>query len=174
MKPKRSNFARVNGFTLVEALIATVVLAIATVAVAQMLGTSAQQAAAMRHQAKSLELARQLMEEISSKPINDSTGAISLGHESGENSRSQYDQIDDYNGYTDNSDAITMLDGSTVGYEDGVRYYRSVTVQYRNTPSGASTAVPTAPFCVVTVTVGPLGAETVSLTRLFARTSGGY
>lgn len=174
MRFARYNVARVHGFTLVEALIATVVLAVATVAVAQMLGASAQQAANMRHQSMSLELARQLMEEIASKPITDSTGAISLGHETGENSRSQYDQIDDYNGYTDTSDAITMLDGSTVNYGDGVRYYRSVTVRYRNAPSGASTTSASAPFCVVTVTVGPAGGETVTLTRLFARITGGY
>ncbi len=163
-----------NGFTLVEALIATVVLAVATVAIAQMLGTSAQQAVAMRHQATSLELARQLMEEISCRPIEDSTGAISLGNEAGENSRSQYDQIDDYQGYGDTSDAVTMLDGTSVDYGSGLRYRRSVTVEYRAAPAGVATNSATAPFCVVTVTVGPIGGETYSLTRLFARTSGGY
>ncbi len=174
MKSSRSYSPGRNGFTLVEALIASVVLAVATVAIAQMLGTSAQQAAVMRHQSTSLELARQLMEEISSRPIEDSTGAITLGREAGENTRSQYDQIDDYTGYSDTSDAVTMLDGTRVDFGDGVRYRRSVAVQYRATPAGAPTVSPTAPFCVVTVTVGPIGGETYSITRVFARTTGGY
>jgi prepilin-type N-terminal cleavage/methylation domain-containing protein len=169
----RTNFAH-RGFTLIEALIATVVLCIATVGIAQLLGISAQQSVAMRHQSISLELAKQLMEEIASKPVADSTGNISLGHETGENSRSQYDTIDDYNGYTDTTDSITMLDGTTVDLGDGLTYRRSVAVQYRMTPSGASTASASAPFCVVTITVGPDNSETTQLTRLFARTSGGY
>src|SRR5882757_4614392 len=88
---------RAAGFTLVEAMIAVFVLAVGTCGIAQLLGSSAQQAEAMRIHATELELAKQLMDEIAAHPVNDWSGNISLGHETGE-TRATYDQVDDYNG----------------------------------------------------------------------------
>jgi MSHA pilin protein MshD len=160
-----------RGFTLIEALIASFVVAVATVGVGSMLAATSQQSGAMNDSSIGQALARQLMEEIASKPIEDSTGAISLGPESGETSRSQYDQIDDYNGYSDTTSSIQMLDGTTVNLGNGQTYTRSVAVEYRTTASGAASNASTAPFCVVSVTVTAANGVPVKLTRLFARTA---
>ncbi|CAN5401452.1 hypothetical protein BH10PLA1_BH10PLA1_02650 [soil metagenome] len=161
------------GFTLVEALIATFILALATVGIAQLLGASAQQAGAMQDKSVSIELARQLMEEIAAHPVADASGDISLGREAGENSRSQYNQIDDYHLYHDTTSSLTMLDGTVVDLGSGQTYSRDVTVEYRMTPSGLATSSPSAPFCVVTVSVGAANDKPVAIVRLFARTNGG-
>ena len=160
-----------KAFTLIEALIASFVVAVATVGVSSMLAATSQQSGAMNDSSISQALARQLMEEIASKPIEDSTGAISLGHETGETSRALYDQIDDYNGYSDTTSSIQMLDGTTVNLGNGQTYTRSVAVEYRLTPSGAASGSSTAPFCVMTVTVTASNGVPVTLTRLFARTA---
>src|SRR5262245_40863634 len=103
-----------RGFTLVEALIAAFVVAVATVGIGSMLAASSQNSEAMNDSSISQALARQMMEEIASKSLEDSYGSISLGHESGETSRSLYDQIDDYNGYSDTTSSLQMLDGTSV------------------------------------------------------------
>jgi Tfp pilus assembly protein PilV len=162
-----------RAFTLVEALIATFILALATVGIAQMLGASAQQAGSLQDKSISIELARQLMEEIASHSVADASGNISLGHEAGENSRSQYDQIDDYNLYHDTTSSLTMLDGTVVNFGNGQVYSRDVAVEYRMTPSGPATTSSSAPFCVVTVSVAAPNDKPATLVRLFARTSGG-
>ena len=162
-----------RGFTLIEALIASFIVAVATVGIGSMLAASSQSSGAMNDSSISQALARQLMEEIASKTIEDSTGAISLGHESGETSRAAYDQIDDYNGYTDTTDSIQMLDGTTVDLGNGQTYTRAVDVQYRLTPSGAASVSSSAPFCVVTVTVTASDGKPIKLARLFARTTTG-
>jgi type II secretory pathway pseudopilin PulG len=174
MSRAAASTSRAAGFTLIEALIATMILAVATVGIAQLLAASSQQAAAMNRKATSLELAKQLMEEIAAHPVADALGAISLGHEIGETSRSQYDTIDDYHQYTDSTDNLTMFDGTPVDLGDGPTYTRTVWVEYRNTPSGSSTSSSSAPFCAVTVTVTPTNGIPTTLTRLFARTTGGY
>jgi len=164
---------RSTAFTLIEALIATFILTLATVGIAQLLGSSAQQAGAMQDKSISLELAKQLMEEIAAKPVADSAGNISLGHESGENSRGQYDTIDDYHLYRDTTDSLTMIDGTPIDLGDGQVYSRSVAVEYRLVPAGPATTSSAAPFCVVTVTVSSPNAPPATLTRLFARAKGG-
>src|SRR5688572_12916500 len=125
----RRNLARHRAFTLVEALIAAFVVAVATVGVASMLAASSQQSAVMQDSTVSQALARQLMEEIASRPVNDANGNISLGYEVGETGRSLFNTIDDYDGYTDTTDSITMLDGTSVNLGNGKVYARSVDVE---------------------------------------------
>ena len=58
-----------GGFTLVESLIATVILAIAVVGIAGTLAATYQQSKEQTSSAEATQLARQLMEEISAKPF---------------------------------------------------------------------------------------------------------
>jgi MSHA pilin protein MshD len=162
-----------RGFTILEALIASFIVAIATIGVGSMLAASSHQSEATSDASVSQALARQLMEEIAAKPINDQYGKISLGPESGESTRSLFDQIDDYHGYTDSTSAIQMLDGTSIDLGTGMSYTRSVSVQYRETPSGAASMSDEAPFCVVTVTVTASDGKPIKLVRLFARTNKG-
>jgi MSHA pilin protein MshD len=159
-----------RGFTILEALIASFIVAVATIGVGTMLAASSHQSEAMSDASVSQALARQLMEEIASRPIEDLSGRISLGPESGETTRSLFDQIDDYHGHTDTTSGIQMLDGTSIDLGTGLSYTRSVAVQYRNTPSGVASTSEEAPFCVVTVTVTASDGKPVKLARLFART----
>ena len=162
-----------RGFTLLEALIASFIVAVAATGVGSMLAASSQQSQSMNDSSISQALARQLMEEIASHPIENANGAISCGHESGETTRASYDQIDDYCEYADATSSIQMLDGTTIDLGDRQTYTRQVAVQYRQTPSGPLYSGSDAPFCVVTVTVTAEDGKSVKLVRLFARTKAG-
>lgn len=161
-----------RGFTLIEAMVAVFVVAMATAGIASLLAASSQQAAAMRNSSVSQSLARQLMEEIAAKPVNDTSGGIDNGPENGEASRGQFNTVDDYHGYGDTTDSIQMLDGTSIDLGDGEIYTRWVAVEYRLTPGGAASLSNAAPFCVVTVTITDDGGTPVKLVRLFARSNG--
>src|SRR5690349_12721675 len=89
-----------GGFTLAEALLASVVLAVAVLGISQLTGASSQQSEALRQDARAVALARELMEEIASKPFTDPSIAnaneeYQLGPDTGEtSSRSTWDNID--------------------------------------------------------------------------------
>lgn len=161
---------RLAGFTLAEAMIATFILAVATTGIAGLLASSSQQSDAMQSSSVSQELARQMMEEIAAKSVADADGNISLGPEAGENTRSSFDQIDDYDGYTDTTSSIAMLDGTSVDLGEAQTYTRTVEVEYRAAPAGAATSSTDAAFCVVTIDIRRTGAAPATLVRLFART----
>jgi MSHA pilin protein MshD len=169
-----SRCRRDRGFTLAEALIASVVLAAGVIGISSSIGASYQQTKATEHMATSVALARELMEEISSKPFDDPNGASSLGPETGETSRSLYDNVDDYNGYSDTTDStsasvMTNLSGTALSLGDGEIFTRSVTVSYRKTPGGSTTT--SGDFALVTVTVTDPQGRTLTVSRLFARTT---
>ena len=112
-------------------------------------------------------LLRQLMEEISAKPFEDPTDrSLTLGPESGEGDRSQYDNVDDYNGLADSTAALTLLDGTTLNWSGGL-YERSVSVEYRASPS--ATVASSGDFAVVTVTVTTPHGQAISAQRLVCR-----
>src|SRR5688572_24281467 len=100
-----------RGFTLVESLIATVILAIAVIGIAGTLAATYQQSKEQTSSAESTQLARQLMEEISAKPfVLPVTEAVNTpGYAAGNTNRAQYDEISDYHGFTDVSTNIKTL-----------------------------------------------------------------
>src|SRR5436190_12254159 len=101
---RKSQIRAARGFTLAESLIASVVLALAVVSIATGVSASFQQAGLLNESSTALELGRQLLEEIAAKPFVDPRdGSTTLGPESGETSRSLYDNADDYNGFTDST-----------------------------------------------------------------------
>jgi type II secretory pathway pseudopilin PulG len=156
-----------RGFTLIESLLASVVLAAAVIVVCSALAASMEHDAVAQERAVAASLARQLMEEISAKPLVDPIdGLLSLGPPSGQSSRSDFTNIGNYHGYTDQSNGIQMLDGSTVQPGGSRRYTRSVHVEHRLTSSGVPAGA--GRFALVTVTAtGPSG-HVVKLTQLMA------
>jgi Tfp pilus assembly protein PilV len=73
---RRSGRGRRSGFTVVEALLAAVVLAVVFTGLSDELAASGQQTLALQQTATSIGLARELQEEIASKPLaNPSTGS---------------------------------------------------------------------------------------------------
>src|SRR3954469_18399749 len=70
-----------GGFTLAEAMIASVVLAVCVIGISTSIGASYQQDQAVQQMSTSIALSRELMEEISAKPFDDPNGTSALGPE---------------------------------------------------------------------------------------------
>jgi len=158
-----------GGFTLAEAMIASVLLAASVVAIAGTLAASYKQSTVRGNTTTALALGQQLMEEISSKPFEITSGTNNAGWSSGQTNRALYDTIDDYNGYTDLSSSIATADGTTLDLGDGGSYTRSVTVQSNALPSGLTGTA--ADFMLVTVKVTMPHGESTSISQIFTRTS---
>lgn len=157
-----------RGFTLAESLIASVVLAVAIVAIAGTLGASYQQSNARGNTTTALSLAQQLMEEIAAKPIALPAGQTDKpGWPQGQTDRRLYDTIDDYHGYADLSGAIQAADGSTVNLSHGGSYQREVSVQSGAVPAGLTG--PPGDFVMVTITVKTVDGQSHGVSQLFTR-----
>jgi len=149
-----------GGFTLIEAMFASVILAIGVLGISGTLAASYQQTIAMRQTATALSLARQLMEEITAVPDNTAPVATPSS------ARDTFTSVGQYNGYTDTSTALSTLSGSTVDATDSQAFTRSVTV----TSAGAGypsidTSSPQSDFDLVTVTVTAPDGQSVQLQR---------
>jgi Tfp pilus assembly protein PilV len=160
-----------GGYTLAESLIASVVLAIAIVAISGTLAASYQQNTTRGETTTALNLAQQLMEEIAAKPIARPADQVNQpGWPQGQADRRLYDTVDDYNGYADFSGSIQAADGTTVNLSNGSAgsFQRSVTVQSGAVPAGLTG--PPADFVMVTVTVTmPNNQNNVSVSQLITR-----
>lgn len=176
MERRSPNIDRRRGFTLIESLIASVILAVAVVGIAGMLAAAYQNSKDQVSSAEATQLARQLMEEISARPFEVPPGSASdaIGWSGGNRNRSTYDDILDYHGYTDESTKITTLDGTTHAFGTAGPYTRSVSVTAGPVPPGHAPAQttnenddPIKKFKHVQVTVTrPTGASIV-LSKLF-------
>src|SRR4051812_26117521 len=105
--------------TIVESLMASTVLAIAVVGIAGPLGAASEQSELVRERGTALVLARQLLEEIASKPLCDGGTSCNLGPEraAGESGRSKFDSADDYHQYHDSTADLYNLSGQRVAYD---------------------------------------------------------
>lgn len=143
-----------RGFSLAESMIAVVILAVAVTAVAGVLHAARSQSAITADASTAQELARQLMEEITSRPYADPDGPSRLGPEAGETQRVLFDNVDDYHAYAD-----------TLVREQNTKYERSVAVAYRAARDGAAIAN-VGDFALVTVTVQGPESRPVVLSQL--------
>jgi hypothetical protein len=159
---------RRGGFLLIDAMIASVVLAVAAIGVAGMVAMSYEEAAVMRENAIAASLGRQLLEEIAAKPLNNSNGTQNTGPGAA-TLRSQYLSVGYYNGFTDSTTAMTSAAGISISPGNGEVYTRSVTVTFESTPSGPALAG--GDFALVTVNVTTPTKQVVSLSRLLAKTT---
>jgi len=159
-----------QAFTLAESLIAAVVLAAAVIGISGVLSASYQQSDIHGQMSTALELAQQLMEEIASTPMDVPAGQTNKpGWSSGQTDRTQYDTIDDFNGYTDSSGSIQAWDGSSMDLGNGASYTRSVTETPNALPAGMTGTA--SDFLLVTVTVQMPRSQTISISQLFTRVS---
>jgi prepilin-type N-terminal cleavage/methylation domain-containing protein len=157
-----------RGFTLLEALIASVVLAVLALGVVGAVSTSYEQGQSVRATATGVTLARQLSDEIVSKPFNpsDTLGAGGLA------SRSQYTGVSNYNGYSDTSDSIPLLAGGTVDATGSDAYSRSSAVTVGASASGIGISASSATdFAIVTVNVTCPDGQIVSVPEFVAKYS---
>jgi len=151
-----------RGFTLAEALIASVFLAIAAVGIAGTINTSSHIARQLAQASNCQALARELIEEVSSRCF---TTQPNPGYTAGTHTRTNYDDVADYDGYTDNTTSgIKTLQGTTITFGDGATYTRTVAFEYRTTPGGSK--VSSGDFGMITVTVRADTGPSVTLQRL--------
>lgn len=120
---------RQSGFTLVEVMIATAILAFAVAAVSQAIVAGQMQTYEALHNWRGLCLAEAMVEEIISLPYDDPDGGGGAGPEAGEPNRNQFDNCDDFHGYSETAGNVDDAAGN--GYGDMFdRFSRAVTATY--------------------------------------------
>ena len=183
---RRGLFQR-SAFTLAEALVASVVLVVAVTGASTAIISSQQETSVQQQGTVSVALARQLMEEIASRPLLLPDGTAVWPTVT---NRSSYDTINDYNGYTDvisapiyhtNSASTTAnfssaLPSVTVatGGASSVslsanQYVRTVSVSYPTSIFGKT--VTAGDFAIISVTVHGLNDAGVTLSRVMGKVS---
>jgi Tfp pilus assembly protein PilV len=170
----RSPATNLSGFTIVEALLAGVVLAISVAGVSGALSADYQQTLAMQQTATAINLGRELQDEIASKPLaNPSSGSTTPATAPAAPSttqpttinRSTFVAVGDYNGYTDFSSDLYTLGGTSMDATGSQNYCRSVSVTQGGKPTN-DTVSATTDFAVVTVTVTPPNGKPVQISRV--------
>ena len=101
-----------RGLTLAECLVALTILSFAVLAVSYAATTGQQQADYADDAARAVRLARDLAEEILSKPYADPDGSPVFGPEAGETSRAQFDDADDYHNFAEPAGQLQDFTGS--------------------------------------------------------------
>ena len=124
-----STVSRRGGFTLVEVMLASAVLAIAVVGLSQAIVSGQAQTYDGMHSARAVSLAEALMDEILAEPYVDLNGDTTPGPDTGETTRLSFDCIDDFNGYAESSGTLRDL-GGTLYPELFQAFDRSVAVTY--------------------------------------------
>src|SRR3954468_25095313 len=92
-----------RGFTLIEAVFATVIVGVMLAAALQTVAVSARLQAKSGDKARGTALADALMSEILAQAYEDPNGSVLFGREVGEGTttRSSCDHVDDYNGWSE-------------------------------------------------------------------------
>jgi type II secretory pathway pseudopilin PulG len=89
-----------RGFSLVEAMVSAGIVGVMLVASVNLLSSAARTRVADSNRRTALLLAQQLMSEVIAQPYKDeSLLALLFGPELGENTRADYDDVDDYSNY---------------------------------------------------------------------------
>jgi len=140
-----------NGFTLVEAVIASVIVGVMVVAALNTLGASARARRIQATRSQGPALAGELMAEILQAPYSDPDGSPRFGPEGSERARprSRYDDVDDYHNW---SASPPQLKDRTV-LKDLAGWRREVTVAYANPDNPAANVGSDQGLKRITVTV---------------------
>ncbi|MCC6579851.1 MAG: prepilin-type N-terminal cleavage/methylation domain-containing protein [Phycisphaeraceae bacterium] len=151
-----------KGFTLLEVLIASAILAIAVAAITQAVVAGQMQTYDALHDLRANSLAEALMEEVLALPYGDPQGVVTPGPDAGEINRSLYDNADDFHGFTEASGALN--DAANSLYPAPYQTFsRGVTCAYGTmTVTGFDTPVT---GLTVTVTVTDAAGRQWQLTR---------
>jgi type II secretory pathway pseudopilin PulG len=113
--------------TLVECMVAIAILAGVALVAALTLSSGAQNVARAEHAARGARLGRDLMEEIRSKAYDDPNQTPQFGTEAGEKARSDFDDVDDFNGWKEKVGSLQTATGELYDADDQ-HFSRSVTV----------------------------------------------
>ncbi len=102
------------------------------------------------------------MEEVTALPFDPPSGTTDQPGWPTVTDRTKYDTIDDFNGYTDTSDAIQMWNGSSIDAGNGTVFTRQVTVTPNALPAGLTGTAGDFEMVTVTVTVPTGNAYSIS------------
>jgi len=149
----RDNFgpATRGGFTLVEAVLSTVIVSVMLVAALSTIGASRLIQQKVSLSSRGRLLAESLLAEIIQQAYQDPDETVAFGPESGEqtNNRSDFDDVDDYHGWSQSPP--TNKDGSTIAEASG--WKRTVTVSWVDPGAPAQTETSESGAKRITVTV---------------------
>lgn len=127
----RHRTARPRGLTLVEVTISTLIVGCLIVAALQSVGNISRTWTTTSQLVDGQGLAQDLLREILAQPYSDpqSSGVTSWGRESGETNRTTFDDIDDYDDWTESP----VKNAAGVALPGYTGWSRSVVVNKRNT-----------------------------------------
>lgn len=167
IRTSRARGAR-GGFTLAEALIASTILAIVAASASLPFVAGVHQAKEAARLEQAVALGQAMMEEILTRPMLDPTGRVATpGPESGETSRDKFDNIDDFNGYTEQSTGLRDYKNVAITDSSLSGLWRNASVQYVTFPNQQSTD--TNSYVKVIVYVWDGNAKLMTLTRIYGR-----
>lgn len=157
-----------GGFTLVEALLATTVLAIVSASAALPFVAGVHQANEAARLEQAVALGQALMEEILSRPLLDpSNRGATPGPESGETARNLFDNIDDFQGYSEQATGLRDYKNQAIADAALAGYWRDATVQYVTFAN--QQAADTNSYAKIVVRVWDGTANVVTVARIAAR-----
>jgi len=151
-----------SGFTLAECMLAMAVLAAMAFALSSAITAAQGQSSQLAHSQQATMLAEELMERILALPYYDPHGSVIPGPDAGETGPANFDNADDYHGFTESAGQLRDRAGSLYPREFQV-FSRSVSAQYGTTSLGVLGSIP----CLnVTVTVQNQQGRGWTLTRM--------
>jgi hypothetical protein len=109
--------SRHRGVSLAEALIAILILWVAVLGIGYTVTAGHQHMQRTEVGMRSMQLAEDMVQEITAKAYAE-PGVSVLGTDMGEVARSQYDDIDDYHGYSEAAGALLDCHGDSYGEMD--------------------------------------------------------
>lgn len=129
MKPSMKTHSKLGGdrrrgFTLIELIVAIVILGLVSTTLVHVIGESVRARMVARDRAVGIELARSLLEEILSQAFEDPDEA-SGSFATEEGSRSTFDDVDDYDGLHE----APPTDASGVAIAGAAQFARDVVVR---------------------------------------------
>lgn len=112
-----------RGITLVETLIASTILASASLTVTYAVVAGQSQVRASEDILRAVDLGEDLMDEILRLPYDDPNGASDPGPEDTENARTDFDNTDDYHGYVERANGVIDSQGDlySTAYQGFIR-----------------------------------------------------
>lgn len=158
------SYRNTAGFTLLEVLLASAILAFCVAAISQAIALGHGQTYEAIHGRRAVVLAEALLEEVLSLPFADPEGASVMGPEAGESSRSSYDNCDDFDGFADGGDDGPVRDAGGVDYGDLYQVFTRA-VAASDTPISVPGFGGDIPGLTVTVTVTDDRGLSWSITR---------
>ncbi len=163
----RSNTA--GGFTLMEAMLAVVVLGIAAAGVLLPFTSGASVRAEGARRTLGARLASDLIEEIVRKPFHDPNGSVydyNPGPDAGETGYAKFDNIDDFHGYSEPQGQVKDAAGAVFTDSNYTYFSRSVVCEYVRVPGESSLVAKK--FIRVTVQVKYKGKMEATVSRLIS------